>query len=154
MYSCPCVIFSSKGSKTYFSSSSSSSFWATLYTLVCFLASPTPTAIPTMTHRPEEDKFGVSVVVFFFLRSKAPIGSIMRFLEHLVTRNTQQWCRKQTILNHFLFVHFFSPHTLPICQIFSSVPCDLCVLQLLRKYFCSSLCYNWLDRDRIFIWRF
>uniref|UniRef100_A0A8C2KHH0 NT-3 growth factor receptor n=1 Tax=Cyprinus carpio TaxID=7962 RepID=A0A8C2KHH0_CYPCA len=33
------------------------------YTLVCFLVSPTPTATPTMTHRPEEDTFGVSIAV-------------------------------------------------------------------------------------------
>ncbi|XP_051545695.1 NT-3 growth factor receptor-like [Myxocyprinus asiaticus] len=31
--------------------------------LVCLLVSPTPTAIPTMTHRPEEDTFGVSIAV-------------------------------------------------------------------------------------------
>ncbi len=59
-----CYFFFKRFKNIFFSSSSS--FWATLYTLVCFLASPTPTAIPTMTHRPEEDKFGVSVVVFFF----------------------------------------------------------------------------------------
>uniref|UniRef100_A0A8C2CBF0 Tyrosine-protein kinase receptor n=1 Tax=Cyprinus carpio TaxID=7962 RepID=A0A8C2CBF0_CYPCA len=29
----------------------------------CFLVSPTPTAVPTMTQRPEEDTFGVSIAV-------------------------------------------------------------------------------------------
>lgn len=88
--------------------------------LVCFLVSPTPTAIPTMTHRPEEDTFGVSVVFSPEIES-----TYMKYnevsQEHMV-----KVLKTNPILNHFSF-HSFSFYRLSAGSLVA------CVLQLLKK---------------------
>ncbi len=138
MYRCPCVVFYLQKVQNIFFFFFF--FSEQHYTLVCFLVSPTPTAIPTVTHRPGETR--LEWVCFFFSGDRKHHMNYHEVLEHLVPGNTPAVRRKQTILT----ISFCASPTLT-SSFYLQCPRDV-VLQLLKST-CSSLCYNWLDRDYI-----
>lgn len=116
----------------FFSEVSKICFFSAHYNaLVCFLVSPTPTAIPTMTHRPEEDTFGVSVVFSPEIES-----TYMKYYE-VSQRTHGKGVENKPHSKPFFFSFIF---LLTLYRL-SAGSLVACVLQLL-KYFRSSLCCN------------
>lgn len=110
-------------------------FSAQYNALVCFLVSPTPTAIPTMTHRPEEDTFGVSV-----LFSPEIESTYMKYnevsQEHMV-----KVLKTNPILNHLSFHSFSFSH----CTAYLPAPLWLVFYNFLSTFVHLCAVIDWIQ---------